>query len=205
MKYVSFSLNAILLIAVIVLYFLHFSYVKKHPGTDDGNYNPNDTTNYTKGISIAYINTDSVVANYNYYNELKTKLENEQKIAENQIQAKASDLEKEYKLLSTKINLGLIKQDDAERSFALKQQEVEMLRNNLSEQLIEKEKQLTNQLYDSIVNYVNRYNVKSKHTYILGYAKGGGIIYAPKSMDMTQIILKGLNAEYESKLGKQKK
>jgi outer membrane protein len=205
MKIISYALNVILLIAVIILYILHFNFVRKQSSSEEGSYNPNDTSRYGKGLSVAYINTDSVVSNYKYYTELKTKLENEQAIAENQVKVKAADLEKEYKLLSTKINLGLIKQEDAERSFAVKQQELELLRNNLSEQLIEKEKLLTEQLYDSIVNYVNRYNIHSKHTYILGYAKGGGIIYAPKSMDMTKEILLGLNNEYETKYKKNKK
>jgi outer membrane protein len=196
MKYINWGLNIFFFLALTFLYFLHFRNVQKNKNDDFEIVTPNDSIKFAGGVSIAYINTDSVVANYKYYTELKTKLENEQRVAENQLQIKAKDLEHEYKLLSTKVNLGLIKQEEAERSFAVKQQEVELLRQNLSDGLINKERELTEQLYDSIVTFVNKYNLKSRHTYILGYAKGGGIIYAPKSMDMTKQIVKGLNDEY---------
>jgi outer membrane protein len=159
-----------------------------------------DSTKGGKGISIAYINTDSVVEHYKYYKELKTRLENEQKMAENQLQSKMKALETEYKTLSTKVKLGLIKEEEAQNSFAIKQQEVEAYRTTMSQKLIDKNSEMTEQLYDSIVNFVHRFNKNGRFTYILGYAKGGGIIYATSSMDISDFILEGLNKEYETKI-----
>jgi outer membrane protein len=125
-------------------------------------------------------------------------------MAENQLQVKMSDLEKDYKTLSTKVKLGLSKEEEAQNTFAAKQQEVESFRTTMSQKLVDKNTAMTEQLYDSIVNYVHRFNKKGQFTYILGYAKGGGIIYAPHSMDISDYILNGLNKEYDIK-GKGKK
>jgi outer membrane protein len=195
--------NIILILAVLAILFFHIlpEYRNK---TDQTMPLPSvifgDTSKGGKGMSIAYINTDTVVEHYKYYKELKTRLENEQKMAENQLQLKMKDLEKEYKNLSTKVNLGLIKEEEAQNSFAIKQQEVEAFRTNTSQKLVEKNTKMTEQLYDSIVNYVHRFNKGGRFTYILGYAKGGGIIYAPQSMDISNYILLGLNKEYELKV-----
>jgi outer membrane protein len=195
--------NILLILAVLSILFFHI--LPQRPQNADQSLPlPSvlfgDTTKGGKGLSIAYINTDSVVEHYKYYKELKTKLESEQKIAENQLQVKMKDLEKEYKTLSTKVNLGLIKEEEAQNSFAIKQQEVETYRTAMSQKLVDKNTQMTEQLYDSIVNYVHRFNKNGKFTYILGYAKGGGIIYAPPSMDISNYILNGLNKEYDTKI-----
>jgi outer membrane protein len=195
--------NILLILAVASIYFFH---IRKGESVNPELAMPQpslifgDTSKGGKGLSIAYINTDTVVEHYKYYKELKVKLENEQKMAENQLQVKMKDLEKEYKTLSTKVNLGLIKEEEAQNSFAIKQQEVEAFRTNTSQKLVEKNTKMTEQLYDSIVNYVHRFNKNGRFTYILGYAKGGGIIYAPSSMDISNFILNGLNKEYDTKI-----
>lgn len=195
--------NILLILAVLSIYFFHIR-KEKSSESDQSLIQPSvifgDTSKGGKGLSIAYINTDTVVEHYKYYKELKAKLENEQKLAENQLQLKMKDLEKEYKTLSTKVNLGLIKEEEAQNSFAIKQQEVETFRTNMSQKLVEKNTQMTEQLYDSIVNFVHRFNKNGKFSYILGYAKGGGIIYAPSSMDISNYILLGLNKEYDTKI-----
>ena len=195
--------NIILILAVLSIFFFHIL-PERSKNTEQllpqQSVIFGDTSKGGKGLSIAYINTDSVVDHYKYYTELKTKLENEQKIAENQLQVKMKDLEKEYKTLSTKVNLGLIKEEEAQASFATKQQEVETYRTTMSQKLVDKNTQMTEQLYDSIVNYVHRFNKNGRFTYILGYAKGGGIIYAHSSMDISDLILNGLNKEYDTKI-----
>ena len=152
---------------------------------------------------MAYINTDTVMNNYKYYQELKSKLESQQQVAEKQLEIKMQDLEKEYKNLSTRVTLGLMKEEEAQAVFAPKQQEVEKFRTNISDQLMAQEKQLTLQLYDTVINFLQKYNKKAGYSYIFGYTKGGNIMIAPKSHDLTKDVLKGLNGDYlKRKIGK---
>jgi hypothetical protein len=71
--------NIILTLAVLSIFFFHI--LPQRSKVSDQTPQPSivfgDTTKGGKGLSIAYINTDSVVDHYKYYTELKSKLENE--------------------------------------------------------------------------------------------------------------------------------
>jgi len=66
MKNISLILNGILIIAVGVLYFLHFS--GKKSGSESTVSAPSD-------LKIAYIKSDSVLKHYDYFKEMRTVLE----------------------------------------------------------------------------------------------------------------------------------
>jgi outer membrane protein len=68
MKNLSLILNAVLLVAVGILYFLHFS--GSNETSSSGGF-------ITEGgnLSVAYINSDSVLEHYDYLKEERTRLE----------------------------------------------------------------------------------------------------------------------------------
>lgn len=195
MKSGNSILQAITLAAIIVLYILYFTGTDlKRPSAQTTSAGPKQTD--TQAVSVAYINFDSILKSYTYYQELKSSLESQQQIAEKQLESKVRALENEYKSLSTKVTLGLMKEEEAQRILAIKQQDVEKYRTDVSENLYNEEKKLTLQLYDTIVNYLKRHNKKTGYSYILSYTKGGGIIIAPDQHDLTIDVLAGLNEEY---------
>ena len=198
MRKLTLILQLIILISVAFLYVLHFRQVKEcnGDGIQKSVFVSKDSNGNMNYISMAYINTDTVMNNYKYYQELKSKLESQQQVAEKQLEIKMQDLEKEYKNLSTRVTLGLMKEEEAQAVFAPKQQEVEKFRTNISDQLMAQEKQLTLQLYDTVINFLQKYNKKAGYSYIFGYTKGGNIMIAPKSHDLTKDVLKGLNGDY---------
>ena len=55
------------------------------------------------------------------------------------------------------------------------------------------------ELYDRIAEYIKKYNKQNKYEFVLGYTKGGGILFADQSNDATKQILDGLNKEYKEK------
>lgn len=151
-----------------------------------------------KPLTIAYVNTDSILANYKYYKAQISSLENSQQVAEKQLEEKYKKLEEDYKNYLTKIKLGLIKQEDAENQFAEKQAELQEYQEKLRNNLLEKEQKVADQLYDSILNHIAIFNKKAGYTYIIAHAKGSNILYSDPSLDLTAIILKSLNASYDS-------
>jgi outer membrane protein len=56
-------------------------------------------------------------------------------------------------------------------------------------------------LIDSVMNFLKRYNEKYKFDYILGFTKGGNILYANDTLDVTNDVIKELNAAYLLKHG----
>jgi len=203
-KNFSIILNVILTFSVIILFFLHFNAGKGAEKTQDISSENSDSTEIRiipkdsfEGMTVAFVNTDSILANYKYFKELSKRLEAQSINAENQLQKKYKDLEEEYKNLLTKIDLGLISKEAAEQEFSKKQMEFEEFRANERERILRKEQELTESLYDSIVIYINRHNKKSNYNYVLGYSRGGGILYADDSYDLTKEVLNGLNREYD--------
>jgi len=150
-----------------------------------------------KAITIAYVNTDTILANYKYYKAQIAQMEKSQASAEKQLEERFKKLEEDYKNYLTKIKLGLIKQEDAEKQFAEKQAELENYQMQLRNQLIEKEEKVANQLYDSILNHIAIFNKTAGYTYIIAQAKGSNILYSDPDLNLTQFILEGLNKSYE--------
>ena len=71
MKNLSLVLNAVLIVVVGVLYYLHFSGRPKST--------PAGSTALPGDMKIAYINSDSVLKNYEYFKVTGEKLESKRK------------------------------------------------------------------------------------------------------------------------------
>ena len=75
MKKVNLTLNIVLLLAVAVLYVLHFT------GNKTDNTVSSEDSRITAGSGdIVYINLDTLVNQYDMYNDLRTELESNWKM-----------------------------------------------------------------------------------------------------------------------------
>jgi outer membrane protein len=83
MKNLSLILNAVLLVAVGVLFYLHFSSAK-----------PSATTASTPigDVTIAYINSDSIVTHYTFMDDSKATLEAKAKKLDSDLNNRANSL-----------------------------------------------------------------------------------------------------------------
>ena len=66
----------------------------------------------------------------------------------------------------------------------------------LSDEFGKKMQKMTDDLTTKIHDYLKQYNKDKHYDYILGFQRGGGILYAQTELDITQEILKGMNEEY---------
>ncbi|NNM16685.1 MAG: OmpH family outer membrane protein, partial [Bacteroidia bacterium] len=51
-------------------------------------------------------------------------------------------------------------------------------------------------LFMRIENFIEKYNQEKGYTYILGHQRGGGILYANDSLDITDEVVRRMNEEY---------
>jgi len=192
---VGLSLNILLLIAVVILYILFFT-------TKQKNDNNNTTTNGKNKIqTIAFVNSDSLMEHYDFVNDLKTNLETNKKLLEAQFTSKQNYFQKQITDLETKVSTYLVSKEDAQKKAMEMQQELMELNQTLSEKLSQQELEMNVTLLDTISSFMKRYNKNSNYDFILGYSKGGGILYANETYDITKQVLTELNKEY----AKQKK
>lgn len=188
MNRISLILNVVLLVAVAVLYYLHFS--QSAAGVSIS------LPPELEGKPVLYINTDSLLTRYTLFQESKAKLEQDQARAESSLQAQAQKLESE--VLEFQKQYGGMTQtqvDKRQEELGRKEQNLMMQRESLAGQLMEQESLLNKQIYDSIYNFLQRYTRGKNVQYILGYSPGGAVLFANDSLDITDQVVEGLNAE----------
>lgn len=201
MKSISLSINIILGLAVAGLYYLHFSEKK--------NEAPEGTTKTTapqvapkmdvKAASVVYINSDSLMDNYELVKEVKKELEKERAQAEKQFATEYRALEAEYNDLKSKAatmteEQGMAKQQE----LAMKEQKLTDYRDELNQKLNMNELKKTEKIQQEIEDYLKANYSSTNYSYILGHTKGGGILYSKSNLDITKEVLDGLNNTYKA-------
>lgn len=146
---------------------------------------------------IAYVNVDSLEQHYAYWKTKKQEMMAEQAGIESELQRSAQQLQNDFAAMQQKARSGALSETEgraAEQRLAQMQQALETRRNTLSEQLQKKQLDFSQELQKNIDDYLATYNKDNKYDYILSYSKSGSILFANKALDITEDVLKGLNA-----------
>jgi len=202
MKNLSIVLNIVLIIAVAILYVLHFS-----GGKDVAEQPLQDSTQVIDlaDLPIAYVNTDSVLKNYKFFVKLSEDYEKKQKKAESNLQSRADGLQREVNEFQN--NARNMTQNQAlaiQENLQQKQQNLMMYEQTLRQDLMKEEAKMTDDLYKKITEYLNTYGRKNNLQLVLTYTRGSGVLFAHDSLDITNEVINGLNTEYESGLATNK-
>ena len=183
--------NIVLSIAVAVLFFLHFSGNKSEAvsGSDGG---------VVAGRRTVYVQVDSLLTNYDYFKDAKKALENKHFQLENELNTKGRSLQNEVAFFQQKAQTMTPDQArSTEAQLMKKQQDLVAYRDQAMAGLQQEEAGKNEELYKQIRSYIEKYNKDNKYEYVLGYSLGGGILFADKSLDVTQKIIEGLNKTYK--------
>jgi outer membrane protein len=148
---------------------------------------------------IVYVNTDTLLNNYDYYKDVVKEFQNKQFQLENELQRKGQSFQNEVALFQRRVQAGGMSQEQAQttqQQLAQKEQNLMMYRDNAANNLAVEQGQKTDELLTKIQDYLAKYNAGDKYDMVIGYSKGGGVLYAKEDLDITQDVLKGLNEEY---------
>ncbi len=206
MKQLSLILNVVLIVAVGVLFFLHFN------GRSE-----NEPTTVAKGQSaespavkagnIAYVQIDTLLSNMKMYKDLSETLAKKQQKMETEIGNKSKNFQDQVNDFQNKVQKGLITSREAQeldQQLSSRRMELENQRNDYVRQLQEENNVSQNKVIDYIMNYLNEYNKDNKYEYILSYSFGGGVLYADNRLDITNQVLAGINERYDKEHAKSK-
>ncbi len=192
MKNVSIILNIILLLAVAFLYVKVFSKDKK--GTAEVE-TPAATADVLK---IAYINTDSLLENYDNFKKERDALQKKEKDADASLKAKGRSLEKDLAAIQAKIQQGLLSPGEIqkeEQRFGQRQQALMQEQEQVTRALLEEGQKINEKLQKSLIDELKSLKDKEGYDFILSYAAGGQILVADTTLDITQKVLSILNAK----------
>jgi outer membrane protein len=194
MKKLNLIVEFVLVVAVIVLFALHFSGNKSHVG------NNVSSAAGSAGLT-AYVDMDAIISNYGMYADLQSKFSEKKQLLEAEMNNKSKNYQSSVLDYQNKMQKGSIARPAAaeiEKNLASEQQKLLQLRDQYMRQLAEEEQAMKRQILSSITEFLTPYSKDKGYSYILGNSFGGNILYADKTFDVTQDVLKGLNAKYKA-------
>lgn len=154
----------------------------------------------TGNLKIAYVNTDSIMAQYDYAKDLEKGLKAFQASLESNYQAQGNKLKSDYEnYMKTGEKLTLTEQKRKEEDLQRRQQEFPALQQKMMAQLQERQLEDNKKLLNSVYAFIKDYNSKhQKFNIILSRSYvSSTVLYADEGFDITKEIVKGLNDEYK--------
>ncbi|NJN41183.1 MAG: OmpH family outer membrane protein [Flammeovirgaceae bacterium] len=191
MKNISLVLNGVLLVAVAILFYLHFS-ANSSSGTSE-----TDAVNLD--LKIAYINSDSVLKYYDYFKVNREKLETKGKKMDQDFRNRAQTFQNE--LANYQRNAGNLTINQAkavEEDLAKKQQNLRVYQESLQQELMNEESKMNQQLYEKITAFLKDYGKANGLQIVFKYDPTSDVLYGGESLDITQIVIEGLNQSYQN-------
>jgi len=187
MKKLSLLLNLILILAVGFLYYKV--------------YNPSQVTSkvattgeYMPSNGIVYIDSDTLLAHYEFFKDLKAGFEQKQDSIDKMLEFKGRALEKDVQLYQEKAGtMSAEQRSRTEEQLMGRQENLVSLRRKLLSELSDEEDKINDSLHNSLHDYLKEYNKEKNYLFILGYQRGTGILLANDSLDVTREVLSGLN------------
>jgi outer membrane protein len=192
MKNISLILNGVLLVAVAVLYYLHFS-----AGSAETTTIPTTSSD----LKVAYINSDSLLKNYEFFKTNGAKLESKRKKMEQELRNRAQSLQNDFDSYQrNRGNLTIGQANTIEQDLGNKQQNLEMYRQTLGQELMGEEQKMTLELYGKVTDYLKKFGQENGLQLVLKFDPSSDLLYGGDSLDITKQVLAGLNADYQTEL-----
>lgn len=190
MKNLSFLLNIVLLIAVGVLYYLHFS---DKPSSID-----NPSAESTGDLQIAYINSDSVLQKYAYLEVKKKQLEERSKKLDQEYRSRAQGLQRDINDYQRNVgNLTLSQARALEEDLTKKRQNLAVYEQSLTQELMNEEAKLNKELYDRVTAFLKEYGQEKGLQLVLKFDQTSDLLFGGDGLDITSDVVAGLNKRYK--------
>jgi len=184
MKNLSLILNAVLLVAVAFLFYKVYS----------GDKAVTVSAQPLPEASIVFVNSDSLLDNYDFFNELKAKIEARQDSIDVLLTAKAKELDNKVQIYQKQaIGMTDMEKQMTEEKLMQEQQRIVQLKEDLLGMLSREESAMNDSIHGHLIGYLREFNKSKGYNFILGYQKGGGILLANETLDITGVVLEGLN------------
>ncbi|GAB4496330.1 MAG: hypothetical protein OHK0019_27810 [Saprospiraceae bacterium] len=197
MKNLPLILNIVLFALVGHLYYLN---LKKPQSAEQQVILP--SSSQADGVKIAWVNADTLNEKYEWLKQQKATIEQRLRNAENTLQSKEEALMRDAQALQEKFATGTMTQADAEKQQAAlmqRGQKLEEEKSRLSKSLADDQKKALDELYSNLEAKLKEISGQIGYDYILSYQRGGQILLANDSLDITKQVLEMLNAKEDKK------
>ena len=153
-------------------------------------------------IRIAYVDYDSLLLKFNLAQEMQKELIRKEMSINNIIEKERKTLQEEAAAFETKVqNNVFATQERAQAEYEKIMKKDQELLQRSQTMIAEFEKESitkSSEVTQSIMDYIKEYNSDAKFDFILT-KMGGNMLYANEALDITDEVVKGLNAKHSVK------
>ncbi|MCL1943893.1 MAG: OmpH family outer membrane protein [Candidatus Azobacteroides sp.] len=197
MKNINYLISAVLAVCVIILFILHFS-SKKESAPTFAIKGSSDSIGTV--LPVAYVRLDSLLVNYNFSKDVSEALLKKHEDSRLAYTQRARQLQSDMNKFQEKIqNNAFLSRERAEaeqQALIRKQQDLQKMEQDLSNDFAKEQQKLNDQLKDSITLFLKEYNKIKKYQLIL---TGEAVLQGEDAYDITKEVVDGLNARYPEK------
>lgn len=152
--------------------------------------------------AIVYFNLDRVLSEYDMANDLRSVVETKVQGISDEINRRGTKLQNDANTFQQKIDKGLLTRSVAEvqsQQLQQRQSEFQNYYNSKQQEVAEEQQVMLNQIGDAIKTFLDKFRAEKGYAMII--SNQGDILPSPVAagdslLDVTDEILKGLNAEY---------
>lgn len=198
MNKIQIIVDSVLAAAIVALFVLFFT-VK--PGQKGAVAEGDAVVSQQEAMPVAYLNLDSLLANYTFAQEAQDKLMTKQEDARLKLNTKARTLQNEMADFQRKLdNNAFLSRERAESEanrLQKKQQDLQELEAKLTNDILAENQSLNLQLRDTLDNYLKEYNADGKYQIIFANQANDNVLLAQPGYDITNEVVEALNKRYK--------
>ncbi|GGE32499.1 MULTISPECIES: OmpH family outer membrane protein [Sphingobacterium] len=156
---------------------------------------------------IAYVNSDTLSEKYQYFKDVRTKLEAKVKKAQSDLQAKGQAYQRELAEYQQKAaSMSASERQATEERLVRHQNDLGRMDQNASSSIAQEEQTEFTKVYTTITDHLKKHSEEKGYKLVLTYSKTNpAVLYADPKMDITNEVLGALNKEYSDKNAAAKK
>lgn len=198
---IALIISIVALLGIAVLFVLSFTDKSKDTTTKENKTEIPAIASTTSG-SIAFVDTDKILEEYELVNMLSEQLDKERRKKDSDFSQRQKEYEEEAAYFQESVQNQSLSEQSAQRIYEqlmMKQQELIDIQEAFAAELAKQEFDINMLLLDSIRNYLDRINIDNRFDYVLNYNLSGSVLLAKDTLDITTPVINGLNAEYNAK------
>lgn len=190
--------NAVLLLGLIGIYIIHFAGI----GTKS-KVNADATEPLVKegGLTVAFVNTDTLLAKYEYAIDMEKELYAYKDQQEAYGRKQMEQFQNDYQdYLKNGANMTLSQQQKTEADLKKRAEQMSTLEQELSAKILERQMSENTKLLNAIFAFIREYNAANQQFDIIlrRTFNDSPTLYVNPAMDITEEIVNGLNEEYRN-------
>jgi outer membrane protein len=204
MKNILLAVNAILVVAVALLFYLHFSSQPKVQELLVDTVIKNELVAESVAVEkvaskIGYLNVDSLQSNYKLYTQLINKLKRRQAKYEKELQSKSTVFEK--KVMAFQKSAPTMTQFEGQmkqKELAEEEQVLYKMRDEFALKFQNEEGKLNDEFQKNVKDFIKEFNQESNYNLIIGASQLGNVVLDyNEGINITNDVVEGLNSQYE--------